>query len=83
MLSTKQEDNYIVLSVKDTGLGLDLTVFGNKIFSLYQTFHKNKDSKGVGLFITKNQVEALGGKIEVKSEVNVGTEFLFYLKCSN
>lgn len=82
VLSTKQEDNYIVLSVKDTGLGLDLTVFGNKIFSLYQTFHKNKDSKGVGLFITKNQVEALGGKIEVKSKVNVGTEFLVYLKCS-
>jgi len=81
VLSCKQEDGFTILSVKDNGLGLDLNVFGSKIFSLYQTFHKNKDSRGVGLFITKNQVEALGGKIEVKSEVDVGTEFLVYLKC--
>ena len=82
VLSTKQAQGFIVLSVKDNGLGLDLNTFGNKLFSLYQTFHKNKDSKGVGLFITKNQVEALGGKIEVTSSVGVGTEFLVYFQCS-
>jgi len=82
ILSTQLEKNYVVLSVKDNGLGVDLKVYGDKMFSLYKTFHKNKDSRGVGLFITKNQIEALGGKIEVKSEVGVGTEFLVYMKHS-
>jgi len=42
---------------------------------MYRTFHHNKDAKGIGLFITRNQVEALGGSIEVESAVNVGTKF--------
>ncbi|MGC4057074.1 MAG: ATP-binding protein [Chitinophagaceae bacterium] len=36
----------------------------------------------MGLFITKNQVEAMGGKIDVDSEVGVGTTFKVYLKCN-
>ena len=80
MLNTKIKDNYLVLSVKDNGLGIDLEKYENKMFSLYETFHKDRDSTGVGLFITKNQVEALGGKIKVKSKVNQGSEFLVYFK---
>ena len=45
---------------------------------MYKTFHKNQNSRGIGLFITKNQVEAMGGKIEVVSEVNKGTTFKIY-----
>ncbi|MFB9056297.1 PAS domain S-box protein [Mariniflexile ostreae] len=80
VLSATAENGFVVLRVKDNGLGVDLDKYGEKIFSLYQTFHKNKDSKGVGLFITKNQVEALNGKIEVISEVGIGTEFIIYLR---
>ena len=36
---------------------------------MYKTFHENEDSKGIGLYITKNQVESMGGCIEVESEV--------------
>lgn len=82
VLSNRFEDGFVVLSVKDNGLGLDLKMHGNKLFSLYKTFHKNKDSRGVGLFITKNQIESIGGKIAVESEVNVGSEFLVYFKNS-
>jgi signal transduction histidine kinase len=42
---------------------------------MHKTFHDNPNAKGIGLFITKNQVEALGGKISVTSEVNKGTTF--------
>ena len=61
--------------VRDNGLGIDLHKYGNKIFGMYRTFHENIGAKGVGLFITKNQVEALGGSIAVESEVNKGSTF--------
>jgi signal transduction histidine kinase len=32
----------------------------------------------IGLFITKNQIEAMGGKVEVESKANVGTTFKIY-----
>ena len=47
---------------------------------MYKTFHPNADARGIGLFITKNQIEALGGKVEVTSIVNEGTTFKIYLK---
>ncbi len=64
-----------ILSISDNGLGIDLKKHKNALFGMYKTFHKNQNSRGIGLFITKNQVEAMGGKIEVFSEVNKGTTF--------
>lgn len=80
VLKSKTEDKRIVLSVKDNGMGIDLKKHKNNMFMLYQTFHKHTDSTGVGLFITKNQVEALGGKIKVKSKLNKGSKFMVYFK---
>lgn len=78
-ISAKRENNYWIISVKDNGLGIDMKRHGHKIFGMYKTFHKNADARGIGLFITKNQVEAMGGKIEVTSEVEVGTTFHVHL----
>ncbi|TBW25780.1 PAS domain S-box protein [Gramella sp. KN1008] len=72
--------DYIKLSIEDNGLGIDLKKHGEKLFGMYKTFHRHPDSRGIGLFITKNQIEALGGKVAVKSEVNSGTTFEIYLK---
>lgn len=67
-----------VLSISDNGLGIDLKRHKNAIFGMYKTFHKNQNSRGIGLFITKNQIEAMGGTVEVRSEVNKGTTFKIY-----
>lgn len=64
-----------VLSISDNGLGIDLKKHKNSLFGMYKTFHKNQNSRGIGLFITKNQVEAMGGTIEVYSKENKGTTF--------
>lgn len=64
-----------ILMISDNGLGIDLELHRDKLFGMYKTFHNNKDSRGIGLFITKNQIEAMGGRIQVKSEVGVGTTF--------
>ncbi len=47
---------------------------------MYKTFHKHEDAKGIGLFIAKNQIDALNGKVTVKSKVKIGTTFKIYLK---
>jgi signal transduction histidine kinase len=54
---------------------MDLTSKGDKIFGLYNRFHSHVEGKGMGLFMVKTQVESLGGKISVASELNKGTEF--------
>lgn len=72
-------DGYIVINFRDNGLGLDLKKNGHKLFGMYKTFHGNEDAKGIGLFITKNQLEAMNGKIEVESTVNEGSNFKIYL----
>ncbi|MFV5685573.1 PAS domain S-box protein [Flavobacterium sp. GB2R13] len=72
-------ENFVVITFKDNGLGLDLKKNGHKIFGMYKTFHGNEDAKGIGLFITKSQLEAMDGKIEVESEVGSGSIFKIYL----
>jgi light-regulated signal transduction histidine kinase (bacteriophytochrome) len=68
-------NNEILLIATDNGLGIDLKKYRHKLFGLNNTFHRHPDSKGVGLFMTKTQIEAVGGSVTVESEVNKGTNF--------
>jgi len=70
---------YTVIAFKDNGIGFNLERNKHKIFGMYKTFHGNEDAKGIGLFLIKNQIEAMKGKIEVESEEGVGTTFKLYL----
>jgi PAS domain S-box-containing protein len=79
-LKWRKEDNQNVLEITDNGIGIDLVKNGDKIFGMYKTFSSNVDSKGIGLFITRNQIEAMGGSITVTSEPCVGTTFKIYIK---
>lgn len=80
VLTTEVIDDKLVLSITDNGMGINLEKYKEKLFGLYKTFHGNSDARGVGLFITKNQIEAMGGKIEVESKINVGTTFKILFK---
>lgn len=63
------------LKITDNGLGIDLNVYGDLLFGMYKTFHKHQEARGIGLYITRNQIEAMKGTISVESEVGVGTSF--------
>ncbi|MFT6994882.1 MAG: PAS domain S-box-containing protein, partial [Maribacter sp.] len=78
--STEKKGEYTLLNIEDNGLGIDLEKYGRKLFGMYKTFHTNKDSRGIGLYITKNQVEAMRGKIEVESKLGEGTKFKVFFK---
>ncbi len=78
VFTSSEENGRLALEVSDNGLGIDLAKHRDALFGMYKTFHTNTDAKGIGLFITKNQVESMGGDIEVTSEVGKGTVFKVY-----
>ena len=63
------------LKFSDNGAGIDLVKHKDNIFKLYKTFHPTKPGKGLGLFMTKSQIEAMGGTLAIESQPNVGTTF--------
>ncbi len=65
----------IQIEFKDNGIGIDMQKYGDSLFGLYKRFHPKIEGKGIGLHMTKNQVESFGGNIRVESKVNDGTIF--------
>ncbi|NJB72400.1 PAS domain S-box-containing protein [Saonia flava] len=74
-IETENNEGQIRLKFKDNGLGIDLERHGHKLFGLNKTFHRHPDARGVGLYMTKAQIESLEGTITATSKINVGTTF--------
>lgn len=70
-----EPEGYKSLKITDNGLGIDLAVYGDLLFGMYKTFHKHEEARGIGLYITRNQIEAMKGSVSVESEVGAGTSF--------
>lgn len=64
-----------ILHFEDNGRGINMRWHGANLFGLHKTFHRDTPGKGFGLFMTKTQVESMGGSISAKSEEGVGTHF--------
>jgi len=79
-ISANKVHNDVVMIFKDNGIGIDLLRNKDKIFGLYQRFHDYPDSKGLGLYLVKSQIETMGGTISIESEVNIGTTFTLTFK---
>jgi len=69
------DPHQVVLTIKDNGIGIDLDKYGQELFGMYKTFHRHKEAQGIGLFITKYQIETMGGEVEVESQIDQGTTF--------
>lgn len=79
-ITTVKTDNKLAILFRDNCSGINMDRNKDKVFGLYNRFHKNIDGKGMGLYMVKTQVETLRGKISLTSEVNKGTEFLIEFK---
>ena len=75
-ITTSKDEKNLYIRIKDNGIGFNLEQDKDKIFGLYNRFNPEIDGKGLGLYLVKMEVESLGGSIYLKSEINVGTEFL-------
>ncbi|UII31278.1 substrate-binding domain-containing protein [Fulvivirga ulvae] len=76
---TELVDDKVCLSVSDNGIGIAAPDI-ESMFQLYQRHHFHVEGRGIGLFLVKTQMDALGGEIKVKSRVGKGTTLEFYLK---
>ncbi len=73
--ASKTKDQ-IALIVQDYGLGICLSRHGDKLFQVGTRFHSGVDEgQGIGLFITKYQIEAMEASISVESKENQGSTF--------
>jgi PAS domain S-box-containing protein len=79
-ITSTEINNTITITFKDNGIGINLKRNKDKIFGLYQRFHNYPDSKGLGLYLVKSQIESMGGTIDIESEVNKGTTFTLTFK---
>ena len=79
-IAAHQNASTVMIEFSDNGIGINMDLHGHKLFGMYKTFHGNKDARGLGLFLVKNQIEAMGGRISAKSVVNSGTTFFIELK---
>lgn len=79
-IQTEKNHNELCLRVSDNGLGIDVDLFQDKLFTLYSRFHLHVEGKGMGLYLVKTQLAAMGGRIEIESKVNEGTSFRLYFK---
>lgn len=78
LIKTSQKNGELALKFCDNGIGIDLKKNGSKLFGMYKTFNNNSDARGIGLFITKNQIDAMGGRVEVESVLGKGSIFKIY-----
>ncbi len=82
ILQSVHTKNELKILIADNGIGIDTEKYKSQLFEIYQTFHgtNREDSRGVGLYITKTQMEALGGTIDVESTLDEGTTFILTFK---
>ncbi|ALJ00197.1 PAS domain-containing sensor histidine kinase [Rufibacter tibetensis] len=69
----------VTISLSDNGSGFDMERAKDRVFKLYQRFHPEIEGTGIGLYLVKAHLEAMGGGIEVTSRVGEGTDFIIYL----
>lgn len=74
------QGKYVVLCFEDNGQGIDLDRQEYDIFGISTSFKDSNGDGTTGLFITKNQVEAIGGRIEVESTIDKGSTFKIFLR---
>jgi len=72
--------DHLIIEVADNGSGMDEET-KMKIFDPFFTTKGESKGIGLGLYVSKNQIDALGGHIEVESEIGKGSTFRIILKC--
>lgn len=82
MINAKQENTWryrLIIEVSDNGCGMDEKT-REMIFDPFFTTRVRDSGIGLGLFVSKNLIEKMGGRIEVESKLGVGSTFRIVLQ---
>jgi len=79
-ISSKLQEGFVLFTVADNGIGIDLKKENENLFKPFRRFTKTAEGTGLGLYIIKNIIEKNGGYIHLESQPNIGTAFYCYLK---
>ncbi|MBC8111692.1 MAG: GHKL domain-containing protein [Verrucomicrobia bacterium] len=79
-ISVSNEGSNFIILFSDNGIGIE-PQYLEKIFQMFFRATVLSDGSGLGLYIVKQAVERLHGRMTVDSEVNVGTTFTLFLPC--
>ena len=69
----------LIIQFCDNGVGINMEKYGQQVFKLYKRFHTHVEGKGMGLYMVKTQIEALGGSIEINGKEGEGVKFTIRL----
>jgi two-component system phosphate regulon sensor histidine kinase PhoR len=78
-IKTACEDNFIILSVEDNGIGIDEKE-NESVFKKYFRINNDVEGSGMGLYLVQQHVKNAGGKIVLESEPGKGSTFKVYFK---
>jgi signal transduction histidine kinase len=78
-ISTEKQSGYVLLTVADNGIGMNLDSYGDKLFLPFKRFTKQAEGTGIGLHLIRNIIEKNGGYIKVESIMDKGSVFKCYL----
>lgn len=79
MINVGVNNNDLIFTVADNGMGIDsesLDKIFERFIQLDDTINRKSEGNGIGLSLVKSLVKLHNGKIDVESEVNVGTKFI-------
>lgn len=82
VINGEKKDHYITIEIKDNGIGIpeeSLPYIFERFYRVDSSRNRDSGGSGIGLTIVKQFVEAHEGRVEVESEVNVGTTFTIIL----
>lgn len=80
LITANRDDQHVVITIQDKGIGMDNNLVKEKIFTLYSRFHTHVEGRGLGLYLVKTQLDSLGGTIHMDSKINQGTQFTLTFK---
>ncbi len=66
--------NHVIIEISDNGCGMDRST-RDKIFDPFYSTKEPGEGTGLGLYICQSRLEAIGGRIEVQSDVGIGSTF--------
>ena len=80
LITATEDREEVLIQIEDKGLGIDLDKFSAKLFALGSRFHTHiEQGDGIGMFLSKNQIEGMGGKIGIESTPQKGTIIFIHL----